>query len=125
MPLLMIHSLPPIDLDAIPRMLADVRDSGARALKCSPSNIWVMFNPVAPGCYVQGETPASVPQQDTHPPVVIARAQAGRQPAEREAFVSSVAAAVGRGLCVPPANVWIYYEEMRSADVWFEGHWAG
>jgi phenylpyruvate tautomerase PptA (4-oxalocrotonate tautomerase family) len=124
MPLLIIHSLAPADPTAIPRMIADVRDVGARALDCATSNIWVMFHAVPPGYYVQGDIAADTPQQSTHPPVVIARAQVGRTLAEREAFVSAVAAAVGRGLSVPAENVWIYYDEMRSEDVWFGGAWA-
>ena len=126
MPLLSIHSLAPADPTAISRMLVDVRDAGARALSCPPSNIWVMFHAVPPGCYLQGVgEPAALPQDDTHPPVVIARAQIGRSPAERDAFVAAIAEAVGRGLSVPPGNVWIHYQEMRSEDVWFNGHWSG
>lgn len=125
MPLLIIHSLPPADPQAIPRMLVDLRDSGARALGCPPTNIWVMFHAVPPGCYLQGDQPAQLPQASSHPPVVILRVQQGRTAQEREALVRAVAAAVGRGLSVPPENVWIYYDEMRSADVWFGGRFSG
>jgi phenylpyruvate tautomerase PptA (4-oxalocrotonate tautomerase family) len=124
-PLLIIHSLPPADPGAVPRMIVDVRDAGARALGCPTSNIWVMFHALPPGCYLQGDgAAASTPQATTHPPVVIARAQVGRTPAERSSFVAAVAAAVGRGLSVPAENVWIYYDEMRSEDVWFGGRWS-
>lgn len=125
MPLLIIHSLAPSDPAALPRMLADVRDSGSKALGCAPSNIWVMFHVVPPGAYLQGDgVPALAPQPDSHPPVVIARAQVGRTPAEKTAFIAAVTAAVGRGLSVPMENVWVYYEEMRSEDVWFGGRWS-
>jgi phenylpyruvate tautomerase PptA (4-oxalocrotonate tautomerase family) len=106
-------------------MLPEVRDAGAAALRCSPDNIWVMFLAVRPGCYLQGEEPAALPQASTHPPVVIAKAQSGRSPEQRTAFVTAVAAAVGRGLSVPPENIWIHYQEMRPEDVWFQGRWAG
>ncbi len=125
MPLLIIHSLPPADPGTIPQLIVDVRDAGARALGCPKSNIWVVFQPIAPGHYVQGEgAPARAPQPDSHPPCIILRAQVGRTQAERSALVSAVAAAVGRGLSVPAENVWVYYEEMRSEDVWFNGRWS-
>lgn len=94
------------------------------ALGCSPDNIWVIFNAIPPGSYVQGPRPASAPEATSHPPCVIVRAQAGRTAPEREALVAAVAAA-GRGLSIPADNVWIYYDEMRSADAWFGGRWAG
>ena len=54
MPLVMIHAFAPADPDAVPRMIVDVRDAGAAALQCPRSNIWVMFQAVPPGWYVQG-----------------------------------------------------------------------
>ena len=105
-------------------MLIDIRDSGARALSCSPDNVWVMFHALPPGCYVQGTAPADTPREKTHPPVVIAKLQKGRKREELDAFVAAVATAVGRGLSVPSDNVWVQYEEMRSEDVWFRGHWS-
>jgi phenylpyruvate tautomerase PptA (4-oxalocrotonate tautomerase family) len=126
-PLIIIHSLHPNETDAtaIPRMITDVRDAGARALGCPVANIWVMFHALPPGHYLQGDAaPATVPDATTHPPCVIVRAQVGRTPRERDAFVAAVAAAVGRGLAVPAEHVWIYYDEMRSEDVWFNGRWS-
>jgi phenylpyruvate tautomerase PptA (4-oxalocrotonate tautomerase family) len=124
MPLIVIHSLPPADPSVIPSMLGEIRDAGAAALGCPPSNIWVMFSAIPPGWYVQGPERAEVPQPASHPPCVIVRAQVGRQPEERTAFVAAIAATVGAGLGVPPDNVWIHYQEMRSEDVWFGGRWA-
>jgi phenylpyruvate tautomerase PptA (4-oxalocrotonate tautomerase family) len=125
MPLVSIHSLPPSDVARIESLIVDVRDSGAAALRCSPSNIWVMFHALPPGQYVQGEgAPAMRLDASSHPPVVIIRAQAGRTREERTALVASVAAAVARGLGVPADNVWVHYQEMRSEDVWFGGHWS-
>jgi phenylpyruvate tautomerase PptA (4-oxalocrotonate tautomerase family) len=124
MPLIVIHSLPPPDPNMIPSMLVEIRDAGAAALGCSPSNIWVMFCAVPPGCYVQGLEQADAPRPTSHPPCVIVRAQVGRQPEERTAFVAAIAATVGETLGVPADNVWIHYQEMRSEDVWFGSRWA-
>jgi phenylpyruvate tautomerase PptA (4-oxalocrotonate tautomerase family) len=123
-PLLIIHSLPPADPDIVPQMLAELRDEGARAFRCSPNNIWVMFNAIPPGAYVQGLLPASSPQEASHPPCVIIRVQSGRGPEERDALVRATAAVLGRRLSVPIENVWIHYQEMRPEDVWFGGRWS-
>lgn len=124
MPLVTICSLAPSDPEAIRRMVIDVRDAGSEALKCSPDNIWVMFHTVPPGYYVQGLAPATEPQAESHPPTVIVRAQVGRTHAERTDLVAAVATAVGKGLSIPAENVWVHYQEMRSEDVWFKGHWS-
>ena len=124
MPLVTIDSLPPTDASAIPEMIANIRDSGAAALKCPQSNIWVIFRPIQPGYYVQGDAPATLPQEKSHPPIVIIRAHVGRTRELKSAFVAAVAKAVGKGLSVPPENVWIHYLETQLEDVWFEGHWS-
>lgn len=125
MPIVMIHSLPPADSTTIPRMLADIRDSGAQALRCPTNNIWVMFQELPASHYLQGDVPAQHPQEKSHPPVVIIKANAGRSLEDRKAFVEEVAAAVGRGMSVSSKQVWIHYQEMRLQDVWFNGDWAG
>ena len=116
MPIINIKSFPPSDSTAITRMITDVQSVGAKALKCAPSNVWVMFQPLLPDHYVQSEK---------YPPVVVIRAQAGRTPTEKSQFVAAVANAVSQGLSVAAEDVWIHYQEMRPEDVWFEGHWAG
>lgn len=54
MPIVIVLSLPPEDLEKIPPMISEIRDTGARALQCSASNVWVMFQPVPAGYYLQG-----------------------------------------------------------------------
>ena len=125
MPLVTINFFPPDDPKVITTMLEDIRDSGSKTLGCSPDNIWVIFQPVKSGYYIQGNEVTTQARETTHPPVVIIRAQSGRSPTEREKFAESVAAAVGRGLSVKSKNVWIHYQEMSPKDVWFDGHWSG
>ena len=124
MPLIIIHSLPPSDPEVVSQMLTEVRDSGARAFDCSPNNIWVMFNAIPVGSYVQGLVPASAPCATSHPPCVIIRVQSGRGPREREALVKATATVIGQRLSVPADNVWIHSQEMRPEDVWFQGRWS-
>ncbi|MGZ3686892.1 MAG: tautomerase family protein [Bdellovibrionota bacterium] len=114
MPIVTINAVPPSEPRFISKMISDVRDRGAEALQCPVSNIWVVFQPLAP------QTPANA-----HPPFVIILAQSGRTKEVREALVSSVAEAVGTGLGVSSTKVWIHYQEMNPQDVWFEGRWSG
>ncbi len=100
------------------KILSLVRTSGANALGCAVDNIWVVFQAVPEGWYVQGREP------NKNPPVVIVKAQAGRSSEQREALAKAIAEAVGRGLSVPATRVWLHYQEMRPQDVWFEGHWS-
>jgi phenylpyruvate tautomerase PptA (4-oxalocrotonate tautomerase family) len=118
MPLLNIQSLAPTEPAAIARMIQEVRDAGARALRCSADNIWVVFQAIETGQYSHGH-------EKSHPAIVVIRAQSGRPAGLRESFVKAVAEAIGRGLSIPSENVWIHYQEMRPEDVWFEGRWAG
>ena len=111
MPLVIIKSLAPADSGALAPMLEDVRDAGARAIGDAPSNIWVMFEPLPPACYLQ----------ETRVPVVLIKAKSGRTREQREAFMAAVATAVGKGLSVPAGGVWVHYDEIRPEDVRY-GH---
>ena len=124
MPIILINSLPPSDTNVIPEMLKNVRNSGAEALQCSQDNVWVMFQPVEPRSYIYGIESAFHPNDNTHPPIVTIKAQGGRSPKIREAFVKAVAGSVGKGLSISPENVWIHYQEMKPQDIWFKGGWG-
>lgn len=122
MPLITIKSLPPESPKKIPQMLTEVRDLGAHAFDTTPSNIWVLFRAIEPGHYLQstGE-PASTPQPNSHPPIVIVRAQKGRTAEQKSSLARTVAECVGRGLSIPSANVWIYFQELEVGGVFFGG----
>ena len=109
MPLITVRAQAPLRQEVIPRIVNEIRESGAQALGCPTSNLWVT---------VREEQTAD------HPPVALIHALSGRTRNEKETLVRAVAAAVGRGLSVDPKSVWIYYQEMDPQEVWFEGHWA-
>jgi phenylpyruvate tautomerase PptA (4-oxalocrotonate tautomerase family) len=113
-PLITIKSLPPIDPSTIPGMLSEIQEKGAAALRCALSNIWVIFESILPGHYLQ----------ETHSPIVIIQAQQGRSDEDREALVRAVTQGVARGLSAPRENVWVHYQEMKPQDVWFQGQRA-
>lgn len=115
MPIIQIRALEPLDTDAIPRMIANVRNQAAAALKGSVSNIWVIFDAFRPERYEH-------PNQSTV--IVTIKALAGRSREIQTAFVMAVAIAIGEGLSVSPAHVWIHYEEMQPQNVWFQGGWT-
>jgi phenylpyruvate tautomerase PptA (4-oxalocrotonate tautomerase family) len=122
MPIVNINSAPPTDSSAIPEMIERIRDAGALALKTPRDNVWVTFTPLQ--YYLNGEGPASAKRTETPPPIVVVKAQSGRGPSERSAFVEAIAAEVGRGLSVSPEKVWIQFQEMSPRDVWYGGHWS-
>jgi len=124
MPIIFIKSLPPANLGTIPEMISEIRASGAKALRCPESNVWVVFQPVQPAYYVQADDPAIYPNDKTHPPLILVKAQSGRSMADKEAFVRAVATAVAHGLSISSKNVWIHYEEMQPQDIWFDGRWT-
>jgi phenylpyruvate tautomerase PptA (4-oxalocrotonate tautomerase family) len=125
MPLITIQSSPVPsssgDPQVISKMLAEIRTSGAEALKCPRSNIWVMFESVPN--YLQGEDAELLRPDHVPPPIVVIRAQMGRSRDEKEALVRVVAQEVSKGLSVPIERVWIHYQEMDPKDVWFKGKW--
>jgi phenylpyruvate tautomerase PptA (4-oxalocrotonate tautomerase family) len=110
MPLITIKSLPPTDPSAISGMLSEIQEKGAAALRCTLSNIWVIFETVLPGHYLQ----------ETRSPIVIIQAQQGRSDEDREGLVRAVIQGVARGLSTPRENIWVHYQELKSKDVWFQ-----
>ena len=86
-------------------MFAEIKEAGARALACEPSNIWVQFQPIA----------QSVPDS-----IVIVRAKTGRTREQRTAFAAAVSEVVNRTLSL---EVWLDYQEMNPEDVWSNGKW--
>lgn len=104
-------------------MLEEVQSEGAKSLGCALDNVWVMFHPVESEHYLHRGRVAT-PEPNSHPPVVIIRANTGRPPEIRKAFARAVAQSIGRGLSIPAEQVWIHYQEMRLEDVWFQEHWA-
>jgi phenylpyruvate tautomerase PptA (4-oxalocrotonate tautomerase family) len=126
MPIVVIHSISPADPTVVPKMISEVRELGAQALRCSPDNIWVIFRPVDRNHYSQNDTNAGtqVAEAKTQTPIVSIKANTGRSSQEREAFVKVVASAIGSGLSLPSKNVWIHYQEMKPEDIWFDGHWS-
>ncbi len=105
-------------------MLSEIQDTGAEALQCARENIWVTFQELLSDCYLQDKT-AQRPQKNSHPPIVIVRAQVGRTAAQKETFVRGISKAVARGLLIAEGNVWIHYQEISPNDVWFNEQWSG
>ena len=113
MPIVIIKSVLPTDLNIVTDIGNNIRKLGSQALQCSSDNVWVIFEPLE-----------AKYNDKNSPPVVLIKAQAGRSHEMREAFVKAVATGVGRGLSISPNKVWIHYEEMKPQDIWFEGKWV-
>jgi phenylpyruvate tautomerase PptA (4-oxalocrotonate tautomerase family) len=125
MPIIEIRSLPPADKERIGPMLREACTDGAKAFGCPAGNVWATFEEVRPGWYAEGDTVAGAPGEGTHPPLVLVRALKGRTPEMKKAFLDAVSRAIGRGLGIPPGNVWIHMLEMERSDVWMNGAFHG
>jgi phenylpyruvate tautomerase PptA (4-oxalocrotonate tautomerase family) len=106
MPIIQIHAIRPNRPEAIPALIAEIREEGAKALQCGPDNLWVMFHPL-------DETA----QGQAFPPVVFVKAQEGRSTETQAALVAAITQAVGRALGCPPESVWVQYQEMRPQEI--------
>lgn len=84
----------------------EIQHQGSLALSTPPSNIWILTQHLE-------TTSAPVP------PIVEIRANRGRTPAQKQAFVAVVARAVARALNMKPEEIWIHYQELDPADIWF------
>src|ERR1044072_5920843 len=95
-----------IPIPSANQLVADVREAGAKALKCDPSSIWVVYE-AFPETVLLGNG------QTEYLTIVTVKAQAGRSSEMRTAFVSAIANTVGKIMKIPPGEVWIQYQEMR------------
>jgi phenylpyruvate tautomerase PptA (4-oxalocrotonate tautomerase family) len=119
MPLITIKTSKPIDPALVSEMIMEIRKVGSIALNCPPGNIWTVFEKVPDYGFSVGDDPSFMS------PIVVIQANAGRPKAAKEALVASVTSILSSYLSLPPALVWIYYQEMNPADIWFQNRWAG
>lgn len=120
MPIITVQAIAPSDPGRVAGLIEDVRLASAQALKCPSSNVWVIFQALDPGHYQRSSdvtVPSSMPTP--HPPIVWISANEGRALIEREALVSAISEAVGRGLTIPAENVWVHYQEIKRCSVTF------
>lgn len=118
MPIIEIRGLPPRDPARIPEMLREAAVAGARAFNIPESKVWATFEEIRSGWMAEGGSSADHPGHETHPPLVLVRAIKGRTPEMVNAFMSAVSDAIGRGLGIPSANVWMQFVEMEKSSIW-------
>lgn len=119
MPIVNIRHFAPPDPSRIAPMLAEIQRGGGQALDCAPDNLWVLFDELPAGRYVQAADPAQ------SPPIVTIQATAGRTEAQKTALARAVTAAVARGLGVPASRVWLHYQELAPREIWWDDRWSG
>ena len=124
MPIIHIHSVAPARTEAITPMLKQTCIEGARALACAPSNVWAIFNQLAPEHYTVGDRAATDREPGTHPAIVTVQALAGRTLETKTEFLRAITRTIGSGLGISPENIFVHYVEMNHADVWSKGSWS-
>lgn len=96
--------------------MTDAAAAVAAAYGCAASQVWVTWEEIAPGRYVEGPRPASLQPEGTHPPIVEVLCFEGKSPAVKEAVLTAAAKALTTALGIP-GNVFITYREAKSGEV--------
>jgi phenylpyruvate tautomerase PptA (4-oxalocrotonate tautomerase family) len=105
----------------VPRAAAAVSEAIAVAAQRPATDIYVIWEDIAPGHYAIGQaTPASQPAE-THPPLVEISGTAGRAPEAREAIMRAAADAVAAQVGVTAANVRVLYVEAPRGTIFGRG----
>lgn len=118
MPLIVISASQPSDQNLISRLITDVRIKSASALQCSIENIWVIYQPLQMGNYVQRQEGLK------NSPIVTIKANLGRSQEQKSALASAITEAIGNALEVSTEDIWMHYEEMNPHDIWFNNQWS-
>lgn len=125
MPIVEIRALSPRDPERVPAMLREAAVEGAKAFGIPEFSVWATFEEIRSGWMTEGGKTEEHPGEGTHPPLVLVRAIRGRTPEMKHAFLTAVCAAIGRGLDIPPTNVWVQFVEMEKPEIWHNGAFYG
>ena len=118
MPLINISTSQFINSNQISKMISDIREKSSEAFQCSIDNIWVIYQPLHVGNYVQRKDGLK------NSPIVTIKAQSGRSYEQKNALAKALTDIISSRLEVPTENIWIHYEEMKPQDVWFNNQWS-
>ncbi|MGZ3775586.1 MAG: tautomerase family protein [Pseudobdellovibrionaceae bacterium] len=116
MPIVTIHTKDFPAKEIVKQMIEDIQLQGAKALNCSPENIWVVFQPISENYYSKGPGVRATP-------IVYINALTGRSESIRTNFTRIVVDLIACHLSIKKETVWVYYHEMSPSQVWSQGNW--
>ena len=83
---------------------------------CSPEHVWVTWQEIQPGLYVEGEKSVDIQPENTHPPICELICFEGKSSDEIEKVLSITASTLSRELGIEN-NIFITYREVKSGQV--------
>lgn len=88
----------------------------AESYGCAPEQVWVTWDEIAPGMYVEGSKVGQQQPLETHPPIGELIAFEGKSDAVIASVLAAAAGALTQALGIP-GNVFITYREAKSGQV--------
>ena len=116
MPIVTVHALPPADPARVERCLSALIEALAIALQQDQQGVWAQWVDVQ--TMHTGTERRSI---ESHCPVVIIRARAGRHGGVIQAGLRAAAEATSAALGLPLEDVWVHWEELRTGRVFAGG----
>jgi hypothetical protein len=120
MPILRIEALPQKPKVDIQRALRRVCVELSKIYECKPEQVWATWRPIESGFFVEGENAAEFQQDGTHPPIANLICFEGKPP-ETIARMLEVGSKVLSEELGIPGNIFMYYTEARSGQVFTGG----
>jgi phenylpyruvate tautomerase PptA (4-oxalocrotonate tautomerase family) len=116
MPILHVRSLPQKDPSQAKRALKVSALAIAEAYGCGPEQVWVTWQELDAGHYVEGENGVDVQPVSTHPPICELIVFEGKSPEVLEKVLLAAASSLSGALGIP-GNIFIHLIEARSGRV--------
>jgi hypothetical protein len=116
MPILHVRALPQKKPERVAHALKQTAQAIADAYDCPVEHVWVTWEDIKPGFYLEGNRIPQEQPESTHPPIAQLICFEGKHPEQIEAVLVAAARALGEGLGIP-GNIFMSYLEVRSGQV--------
>ncbi len=116
MPILQIRALPQKDQSKIKPALKKTALSISGAYQCAPEQVWVTWETLSPGHYLEGSNDSDTQPHNTHPPICELLCFEGKSQREIEQVLLIAAKTLSEALNIPN-NIFISYREAKSGQV--------
>lgn len=120
MPILRIEALPQNPKADIQKAMKRTCVELSKIYECKPEQIWAIWRPIEPGFFVEGENAAEIQRDQTHAPVVNLICFEGKSPETITKMLEVGAQVLSEELGIP-GNIFMYYTEAKSGQVFTGG----
>jgi phenylpyruvate tautomerase PptA (4-oxalocrotonate tautomerase family) len=116
MPVLNIKALPQENPELIQAALKKTSQAIAQAYGCKPEHVWVTWEELKSGFYVEGTNAADMQPAKSHPPIAQLFCFEGKSIEAIEQVLLAAAQTLSAALGIPN-NIFITYHECKSGEV--------